>query len=183
MNRGRQLSEQRPAAALVATLACLACGESSQPEPLTLLVAQAPIDVGAGLEASPGEGVGAHFSVDSDGEWEVFFTCDSVFSGYACEFDAIVSVELPATLEHVDTHMLGRDDAAWRIDSGALQVLAYTDYERDTVRFAADPGEPLRVDVLVDGAYLPETFFWIGGGRVRSEAPSTPFELVPVTNK
>lgn len=156
------------------------CGEADSVELPRLRVARVPIDTDVELEAPPGQGVGTHVEARSGGEWELFFTCDTEVSGYACEFDVIVSVEPGASLVDIDSNASSSFDFLRRIDAGAVSLFAHTSYEIDWLRFSTSAGETLRIDVLLDGAYVPETVFWSARGSVRSGAPTMPLELTPI---
>lgn len=156
-----------------------ACGAQDPGDRPTLRVERVLIDTNVALEAVPGEGAGAHFDVDTDGNWRVFLTCDTALTGYVCDFDVLLSVEPPATLWADSPRELERDDTYWYVDSGALRLLTYTAFDVDELSFRADPGEPLRIDVLLDGAYVPGTIAYSSEGRVQTSAPSMPMEFVP----
>jgi hypothetical protein len=163
---------------MAGALGC-ACGAQDDTDLLTLRVERVSVDTDVSLEPVPGQGAGAHFDVDADGNWRVQLTCDTELTGYVCDFDVLVSVEPPASLSSTRAYDLERDDAYWYVDSGALRLLTYTAFDVDELTFHADPDEPLRIDVLLDGAYVPGTIAYSSQGKVRTLAPSMPMELVP----
>ena len=56
-------------------------------------IATVPIDAGETLQADPGEGVGVFVEYMGGGEWNVWATCDTEFSGFSCAFDVFVNAD------------------------------------------------------------------------------------------
>jgi hypothetical protein len=143
-----------------------------------LYVDQVAIDREVELDVEPGRGVGAHLEVDSEGTWNVSFTCDTELSGYVCGFDLVASVEPPFEIARVRERDFEFDDLWLRHDAGAMQLLLYTAYDVDGISFRVDPDVPLRIDLLLDGVPAPEVVAWSSGTSVRVGAPTMPVEFV-----
>ncbi len=158
-----------------------ACGSRSdaEAEPFGLHVAEVGIEPDVGIDVQPGVGAGLFLETTSAGQWTLMTACDSDYSGYACDWDVVVSVAPGARLRAIEIWDAERSDDVFRIDSGALQWLALTGSDIDGLTFETDPGEPLRVDVLLDGESDPRFIYWNWDGAVQSGAPSDPVDLVP----
>jgi hypothetical protein len=58
-------------------------------------------------------------------------------------------------------------------------LVAVTDFGLDGFWLDTEPGAPLLIDVLLDGASGNRWIDWVGDGAVHKGAPSTPFEFQP----
>src|SRR5262245_30528959 len=92
-------------AACFAALAACACSGGER-EGYVLIdeaprnVLQVDLDVGAVLAAEdPGKGVQLLVESPSAGKWRVVSTCDSLSSGYACDWDVVVAVAEGSSME------------------------------------------------------------------------------------
>jgi len=138
------------------------------------------IDAGALLEAEPGDGVGVYVEYLSEGRWHVFTTCDTDRSGYDCEFDIVIAPLHGAPLYGVELEDLEADDTVHVDAHDRLNFVAYTAFDTDGVYFDTDPGEGIRLDVLLDRECGNRYVYWVGDGAIHGGAPSNPFELEPV---
>lgn len=167
---------------ILGALGAIGCGASSDRE----LFIDAPrevfevtIDSDEGIEADPGEGAGVFLEYQSGGSWELFTTCDTAVSDLLCEFDILLSVPLGYDFEQVVETELESDDYIVQVERGVMQLLWLTDVDFDRISFETEPGQTLRLDVLLDGLEDPEIVFWIGYGALQIAAPSNPLDLTP----
>lgn len=158
-----------------------ACGQRSDEElaPLTLHVAEVGISPGEAVETDPGVGAGLFVATTASGEWQLTTSCDTEFTGYACDWDIVVSV--PPGEELLDFEVIDGEafDAVYRIDAGAFQWLTLTSGDFDEAAFTAAPGQPVRFDVLLDGVSDPSFIYWSFAGEIMAGAPSDPVDFVP----
>ncbi len=147
---------------------------------------ESQIDVGETLTTTPGEGAGVFVEYSGGGQWRVFTACDSKLSGYACEWDVLVTAPFGVALSNVQDEGLEGDDVVYISEADsegrtgeAVNLVSYTSTGTDGVTFQSDPGEPIRIDVILDGVSEPRYTYWIGDGAIHRGAPSNPMDLVP----
>lgn len=156
-----------------------ACGGSAeQPNP-TARIDTVEIEADVALIPEPGRGAATHLEYFAGGEWNVVFTCDTELSGYVCDYDLVASVEAPLALEAVRARDFEPDDTWYRLDRGAIHVLAFTAFDSDAITLRTEPGTALRIDVLLDGVPVQSAVAWAARGSVRTRAPTLPLELLP----
>ena len=137
------------------------------------------IDTGAQMSADPGNGVGLFVQYQGDGRWDLFTTCDTAFSGAACDFDVVIS----AAPGDYFTGVMGTDlspasDVALQ-DDESLRLVTSTSFGTDGVSFDATPGSTIEVDVLLDGVPQPAFIFAVSGGVVMNGMPSNVVDFTP----
>ncbi len=142
-------------------------------------VFEVTIDTDERIDVEPGEGAGVFLEYHGDGRWELFTTCDTEVSDLLCEFDIFLSVPVGERIRDVEGLELEREDQLRRIEGGVVQLLLLTDVDFDRVKFETEPGETVRLDVLIDGIEDPELVFWNGYGSLQLAAPSNPLDLTP----
>jgi hypothetical protein len=165
--------------ALLLAVGCAACGGHSERANPTARIDTVSIESDVGLVAEPGLGAAAHVEYHSGGGWRVVFTCDTELSGYVCDYDLIASVDPPGELSLNRANDFETDDYWYRVDEGAVRVLAFTAFDRDEVSLLTEPGVPLRIDLLLDGAEVRRAVAWPSDGSVRTSAPTLPLEFLP----
>jgi len=129
------------------------------------------IDSGSKLDLDPGVGAGVTAEYLGDGAWRFATACDTAISGYACNWDILVSA-VDGEILHFDSESLERSDLLARspsVEGGpddAVRLVATSDYDLDAFVLDATPGATLEVDTLLDehcgGSYV----HWLHDGRV-----------------
>jgi hypothetical protein len=165
--------------ALLVALMPAGCAYSERTGDQVLAVQEVSIDPDVFVEASPGVGVGVFVEYQSGGLWEVFTTCDTELSGYACSYDVILSVPPGHSLRDVEGVELESSDGVYFLADGAVQLFATTRYRFDRILFETDAGEALRVDAALDGYADPAIVVWNGYGGIQDGAPTNPVDLAP----
>jgi hypothetical protein len=136
-------------------------------------------DAGAQMSADPGNGVGLFVQYQGDGRWDLFTTCDTTFSGAACNFDVVVSAEDGDYFTGVmGTDLDPASDVSMEND-GTLRLVSNTSYGTDGVSFDASPGSTIELDVLLDGVPQPAFIFAVSGGVVMNGMPSNVVDFTP----
>jgi hypothetical protein len=143
-------------------------------------VRRSTIDTDEGFDTRPGEGVGVFVEYEADGRFRISTTCDSVYNGYACYFDILVSVAEGETIRDFQLEGVG-DSAVDLVEEGVVSFRSVTDYDVEGFSVWTAPGAVLSVDVLLDCGCGNPYVFWIGDGAIHSGAPSNPLELEPST--
>lgn len=136
-------------------------------------VAQVPVDEGATMDATPGDGVGVFVEYQGEGDWRVWTTCDSNVTGYECAFDVYLS---GTSLRVAGTQGLeGLDD----IDESGDEVHLRFDTDFDTDGVFITTSSALRAEVYVDGTPDVRFVFWVEDGQILQGAPSNPVDFGP----
>lgn len=133
------------------------------------------IDEGAELEADAGSGVGIYVEYEGAGQFRVWTTCDTELSGYACSFDIFA---IGAGMGRgFGEDLEGNDEL---VPNGE-ELYAYleTDYDTDGFSFTIADGEPMRLEVYLDGNSEPRFVYWVSGGVLQRGAPSNPVDFQP----
>ncbi len=153
------------------------------PGPIDVEVFEANIDTGVVLDAEPGEGAGAFIEYLGEGRWHVFVACDTTDPASACQWDVVVNGADPVTRSTAITGFksdgLEVDDAVYGTSTGGVALQTFTDDTLDGFFFDTAPGEPIRIEVWLDGVLDPRFIYWPGDGVVHRGAPSDPLDLVP----
>lgn len=152
----------------------------SAPYPVNVLTVD--IDTDALLQGLPGEEVAVNVAYGAGGLWHIETTCDTPQSGYACDWDIVVSLGGSHPLETID----GR---ATRVDGGAFRLVLPGQTSGDVSEFTGPPGESLRVDVILDGVHgnwanhdLDAWMVgWVEDNTAKYGAPSNPVDFLPTT--
>jgi hypothetical protein len=146
-----------------------------EPPPSEEVVETVAIDEGGVLDADPGQGVGVFVEYLGAGSWHVWTTCDSEISGAGCSFDLYLdawSLDLPRSDDlEVDDFLDEQGDS--------LHASFYVTDDTDGVTVEAEPDEPLRLEVWLDGAPDARFVYWVYGGEIYQGAPSNPVDFFP----
>ena len=143
-------------------------------DPLTVT-----IDPDAVVEAEPGEGVGMFVEYTTGGQWRIWTSCDTNYSGVACAFDAFVSVDTESELRAVEGEDLEGFDEASTYDEATAYFHADTDSGHDGFVFETTPGAIVRLDMTLDGYSEPRFVYWFGDGVLHQGAPTNPVDFQP----
>ncbi len=135
-----------------------------------------PIDEGGALEADPGEGVGVFVEYRGAGEWNVWVTCDTEFSGFSCAYDLFVTAPDIVVTDDVD---LESDDFLDH-EFDTLHAGFDTDRDVDGVTFSIFEGDPIELEVWLDGEPNGSLVFWTANnGDIFEGMPSNPAIFQP----
>lgn len=137
------------------------------------------IDVSEGeLTTDPGAGVSIIVEYGGQGRWNVFFTCDTEKSGYACHFDLY---SRSRGIRVLADHDIEGDDYIEAYDD-QLHAAFDTDFDTDGYTFDTPLGEPVEIEAYIDGDNAHPFIFWIGDGLVHDKgAPTNPTVFIPPT--
>jgi hypothetical protein len=139
------------------------------------------IDTGGTVSADAGDGAGLFVEYSTGGEYHVFTTCDTNISKQYCEWRIVASIDPAQSLDFTDDGNFEADDSITRIDDGAVRLVFVSDVDFDGAVLKVPPGEPLRLNWLLDGFARTDMLSWVSGGTVQTGAPSDPVDLEPTT--
>ncbi|MBL8741068.1 MAG: hypothetical protein JNK04_08245 [Myxococcales bacterium] len=134
-----------------------------------------PIDAGETLQADPGEGVGVFVEYLGGGDWNVWATCDSEFSGYSCSYDVFVNAD----------GLIVGDDRDLEADDFIEEDLDFahfgfeTDFDTDGVEFSTFNDEPVQIEVWLDGVPDGRIVFWAANDTIYEGLPTNPAIFQP----
>ncbi|NUP04431.1 MAG: hypothetical protein HOW73_00030 [Polyangiaceae bacterium] len=138
-------------------------------------IASVGIDEGATLDADPGYGAGVFIESYGYGEWDIWTTCDTEITGYECQYDVFVS---GGGLEfNTDIDLEGNDFI--EEDFERVHIGMDTDYDTDGASLYAYDGEPLIIEVWLDGRADGSLVFWVENGEIWQGLPTNPTQFVP----
>jgi hypothetical protein len=140
--------------------------------------ASALIDAGAGIDVTPGEGVGLFVEYEPGGLWRLFMTCDTDISGFGCEWDVVVTPSEGA-IDAITAERLEFEDFLDFWGDQAARIVTLTAFDVDGALFEAPAGASLSVDALLDGSFAHRYIYWVGDGALHSGSPGSPLELEP----
>jgi hypothetical protein len=141
--------------------------------------AEISVDADATLSAAPGQGVGLFVEYAEGGHWHLFTACDTAISGASCSFDVLLSTGPGAALRDVRGEDLVDGDFIGLADDGSIHFVTETSYGRNGLRFDADPGATIALDMLLDGESAPRFVYAVSDGEVLEGVPSNPVDLAP----
>lgn len=139
------------------------------------VIESVPIDAGSGLSADPGEGAGVFVEFLGDGQWNVWLTCDTELTGRSCAYDIYATANGIVATGEDD---LEADDGLYE-DFNSLQLSADTTVDFDDMLFTTDPGEPVEIEVWLDGQLDGSLVFWVADGTILKGLPTNPTLFVP----
>jgi hypothetical protein len=149
-----------------------------QPEDPMLLT----IDTDQIIEAEPGEGVGLFVEYAAGGFWRMWTSCDTNYSGQACQFDACVSiVNGSSDIRLAEGEELEGSDRIELLSDGWTCLSAETDADLDGLLFETEPGAVVRFEVSLDGFLDGRYVYWVGDGVLHAGAPTNPVDFVPTS--
>lgn len=137
------------------------------------------IDADAEIDVSPGDNVGVLVQYASGGHWNVFTSCDTLWTDVACEFDLFITPEAGSSLFNVSSSELEGSDVIELLDDGTLHLQTTTTTSFDGITFDTDPGALVEIYMVLDGYEQPEYFYSVGDGRLQEGAPTDPVAFVP----
>lgn len=138
------------------------------------------IDTDKVIEAVPGEGVGLFVEYAAGGFWRMSTTCDTNYSGQACQFDVCVSlVDGTSDVRLAEGEELEGDDRIELFSDGWTCLSAETDADFDGLIFDTDPGAAVRFEVQLDGVLESRYVYWVGDGVLHAGAPTNPVDFLP----
>ena len=143
--------------------------------PIEPAIDSVPIDVGSGISSEPGDGAGVFVEYLGDGEWTVWLTCDTNETGRSCSFDIFARGEDIVAIGEDDLEM---EDTIYE-DFDEVSLYADTTDDFDGFVFRANPGEPVAIEVWLDGAPDGDFVFWVADGTLLKGMPSNPTLFVP----
>lgn len=150
--------------------------DDDAPDGLDEVPATVTIDEGASIGAvEPGVGAGIFVELGGDGRWRVQTTCDSLNSGYLCDYQLFLEA---SGLQLEGEESLERDDDVDDFE-GELDLYFLTDADFDGVSFSTDPGASVTLTAYLDGVSQPEFVYWIGDGIQNEGAPTNPVTFLP----
>jgi len=133
------------------------------------------VDVGATMDAQPGEGVGVFVENLGAGDWDIWTTCDTKVSGVSCAFDVYISGDGLGSVDGFDLE--GGDFIDDTISRAHVGL--DTDYDVDGVDFTTFEGAPVRVEVWLDGSADASYVFHVENGAIVQGLPTNPADMIP----
>jgi hypothetical protein len=177
------LRQKRAALVALVALALAGCGDDRYAYGYYPIICDSGVDTGtvetdAILDLDPGRGVGATAEYSGDGAWRFAVACDSLFSGYGCRWQVLVSA-IDGTIESFEPEGLELYDVVQRYptvpgstEEDGVLLDTETDVGIDAFTLLATPGAGMRVEAVIGdycgGPYL----FWTDDGRVRNSTTS-----------
>jgi hypothetical protein len=141
--------------------------------------AYAKIETGAEMDNLE-SGVGVFVSYASGGTWTIRFGCDTAESSLNCAWDVYAYTSDGGRFYSFSALDLESEDFISVASDGVAQLKPITKTDLDGVELKAMAGEPLSLDVVLDGESHPEDFiFWMRDGEVVEGASSPVLELTP----
>ncbi|MGC4066319.1 MAG: hypothetical protein QM784_17135 [Polyangiaceae bacterium] len=127
-------------------------------------------------------GVGVFISYAAGGNWTLQFGCDTAKSGVNCLWDVYAYTNDGGRFYSFSELDLEGEDFVSVTSDGVAHLQPVTKTDLDGIELRAREGEPLTVDVMLDGESHPEDFiFWMRDGKVVEGASSPILELTPNT--
>jgi hypothetical protein len=182
---------------LLAALPSALLGACVEPDPYPYIEADVPrgprvaeltIDAGGEVALQPGEGIAVAVAYAGDGRWSVTTACDTLASGYECDYDVIVvSMDDESPITDFEPVALESDDELYAPDERAVRAALSTEADTDGFELQTSPGATVRVSALLydPGDYAfdwsddPRFIAWFGHGALNLGAPTNPVDLTP----
>lgn len=137
--------------------------------------ATVPIDAGETLQADPGEGVGVFVEYMGGGEWNVWATCDTEFSGLSCSYDVFVNADGLIVGDDIDLE----DEDFIEEDFDFAHFGFETDFDTDGVSFSTFDDDPVQIEVWLDGTPDGRIVFWAANDTIYEGLPTNPAIFQP----
>lgn len=157
--------------------------ESQEGNAIPPEIMDAPIEPGQQIDVMPGTGAGLFIEYQPDGTWHIFASCDTQITNEACVWDVIALIPRTEDLEVTQEENLEPNypdyDGTVRIDNAAVNWVVRTDIDFDGIFLKAPPGQPLRVDVLLDNGPALRFVNWISDGALNVGVPTNPIDFAP----
>ncbi len=137
--------------------------ESADSEPM-----QVVIDTDQVMNADPGQGVGIFTEYATGGHFRIWWTCDTLKSGQACDVSLAASVT-EGTIGALETDQLGSGTAVATSVSRVEARVTTTD-QVHAIAFTTTPGAVVTVAATVGGLRQPgpneSFFFFVQNGQI-----------------
>ncbi len=138
------------------------------------------IDSDIALDSKPGDGVGVFVEYYVGGQYRIWTTCDSNFSGVTCPFDIYTSVDTSSIISATtEENLEGFDTITVQPDQGTVDLHFETDGDYDAAVIDVTPGAILRVEAFIDNQSDPRFIYWFGNGVLHQGAPTNPIDFSP----
>jgi hypothetical protein len=147
--------------------------------PAEELLTEVAIQPDRTLEAAPGEGVGIFVEYYSGGKWRIWTTCDTFSSKQVCKFQILASTVRTEHLRTYATEDVEGFDEVQDLGGGMVQLIADTDSDTDTLVLEVEDGQPLEVEVYIDGQSAQPFVYWVSDDLIHAGAPDNPVRFLP----
>lgn len=142
-------------------------------------VSQVDIQPDRVLESTPGEGVGIFVEYQTGGHWRVWTTCDTFSSKQICSYSIFASTTRAEHLRAYATEDAEGYDEVKDLGGGMVQFLADTDSDTDALVLDVEEGQPLDLEVYIDGQNAQPYVYWVSDDIVHGGAPDNPVRFLP----
>jgi hypothetical protein len=139
------------------------------------------IDTGASLTYTVGVDAGYYFSYGAGGLWHFEWTCDTDLSGEGCNYTGTIFVDPPAGGANATCFQCESNDILTTSPSGGQTQIDFdmiTSTGIDGIDFDGVPGNPITIDLQINGLYQNDLVFVPSDGR-SADAPCMPLDLEP----
>lgn len=119
------------------------------------------VDTNAKLQADPGDGVGVFVEYATGGKWHVTWSCDTNQTSRTCDYQVRVRPTQNKLTDVVDD-----SGAAIATVGGEISLRRVIGAENDGVKFVADPGSVVTLEVTLDGQSKDVLFFFVQNGKL-----------------
>jgi hypothetical protein len=124
--------------------------------------------------------VGVFVEYSASGTWKIQTACDTAETKLDCLWDLRVYTKDGSHIRSFTAINLERSDYAAIDTDGIGQLQFTTASDLDGIELQADAGEPLTVDVWLDGEANPNRYiYWMSNGEVVSGADTPVVEFTP----
>jgi hypothetical protein len=126
----------------------------------------APVDTGATMTAAPGKGVGVFTEYLGQGNWNLWWTCDSLVDSTnpPCQFDVKVSVTTGSITSVTPQGLQSTDTLS--VQGTQVEAVTTTSTASDGITFQTAPGATITLSASVAGQYDGRFIFFVEGGKV-----------------
>lgn len=132
------------------------------------------------LEAVPGEGVGVFVEYQTGGKWRIWTTCDTFTSKTVCSYEIFANVTRVEHLHTYGTEEVEGFDEVKAFEDGTVQLIADTDSDIDALVLEVEEGQPLDLEVYLDGQSAQPFVYWVSDDVIHAGAPDNPVRFRPV---
>lgn len=128
-------------------------------------------------------GVGVFVQYAAGGTWTIQFACDTESSGLDCLWDVYAYTTNGGPIYSFSELDLESADYASVSTDGVARLMPITTTDLDGIELVIDEGEPLTLDVRLEGETEPNQFiFWMSDGEVVQGAETAVVELTPTAS-
>src|SRR5579864_2652106 len=124
----------------------------------------AQVDTDQVMTADPGQGVGVFIEYAAGGKWHLWWTCDTMKTGQACDF-SVAATAKQGNIANVDAQQL---QGGYVASPSASRVEAHvsTSNEVHGITFTTTPGATIEVEAGVGGLESGKFLFFVQDGKV-----------------